>query len=184
MKRLFLAVKIKDEMVSSVLDSMKSKLGLEKITWVNPALLHLTLKFFGDTEEKMIPDICNCIKKALENQTAINITTGNIRLFGSSYQPKVIWFGVKDEGKLAVIVKKLNEQLLSINIKPTSENFVPHITAARIRQLKDKKYFQSIIDQHQQDFFHQETIEQVILYESKLERTGPVYKVVETFSLE
>ena len=52
MKRLFVALKINpDQNFLEVYDKLKSSLRHEKIKWVEMQNLHLTLKFFGDTDD-------------------------------------------------------------------------------------------------------------------------------------
>jgi 2'-5' RNA ligase len=63
------------------------------------------------------------------------------------------------------------------------QNFVPHITIARIKNIPDKRLFQQIIDRHRDDFFQEILITEFHLYESILQREGPVYKVLESWTL-
>ena len=57
MKRIFIAVKVNPEgELLRMFSSLKAILGAENIKWVDPANIHLTLAFLGDTDEKRIDD--------------------------------------------------------------------------------------------------------------------------------
>jgi 2'-5' RNA ligase len=95
MKRLFVAIKIhpSDEFLKTC-NSLKSGLRFAQITWVKPESIHITLKFFGETMENRIPDISKVLKEvALKHQPFVSEIV-NVGIFGSSYSPKVIWFGI------------------------------------------------------------------------------------------
>ncbi|MFU8845056.1 MAG: 2'-5' RNA ligase family protein, partial [Bacteroidales bacterium] len=56
MKRLFAAIKVMpDEEFMRVFMTLKRDLKNEKIKWVDPENIHITLKFFGETPESKIP---------------------------------------------------------------------------------------------------------------------------------
>ena len=56
MKRLFAAIKIHPSArFISVLNAISASLSHERIKWVEPENMHLTLKFFGETAENKIP---------------------------------------------------------------------------------------------------------------------------------
>ena len=60
------------------------------------------------------------------------------------------------------------------------QNFVPHLTIGRIKDVPDKHLFQSIIDMHKKTWMQEIQVREFHLYESTLTREGPVYKVLET----
>ena len=50
MQRIFAAIKIvPDEELSKLIKRLQTALANEKIKWVEPWNLHITLKFFGET---------------------------------------------------------------------------------------------------------------------------------------
>jgi 2'-5' RNA ligase len=63
------------------------------------------------------------------------------------------------------------------------QNFVPHLTIARIKHVPDKKLFQQFIDENRNAFIQEVSVAEFHLYESILLREGPVYKVLETYEL-
>ena len=68
MKRLFCAVHIDaTDAVLEVLAQCKDRLQGERIRWVDPSNMHLTLKFFGDTPPRQEQDIIQALKGALHH---------------------------------------------------------------------------------------------------------------------
>ncbi len=88
MKRLFAAVKIhpSPEFLKTY-NSLKTGLKFSRITWVNPENIHITLKFFGETEEKRIPDISRVLKEVAARH---NSFTSNWLMSAFSEVPTVL----------------------------------------------------------------------------------------------
>jgi 2'-5' RNA ligase len=64
-----------------------------------------------------------------------------------------------------------------------SRAFHPHLTLARIKA-KPPKELKEIADANENQSFGTQTIDRVILYQSDLQKTGPVYTPLATASLE
>ena len=109
MKRLFAAVKIHPSAeFLKTYNSLKSGLHFARITWVKPESIHVTLKFFGETEENRIPDISKILHEVAGRHQPFASELVNVGIFGSSYSPKVIWFGIEKSEPL----KKLGIDVL------------------------------------------------------------------------
>jgi RNA 2',3'-cyclic 3'-phosphodiesterase len=184
MKRLFAAVKIQPSAeFLKTYNSLKSGLRFARITWVKPESIHVTLKFFGETMENRIPDINRILGEVAGHHQPFISELVNVGIFGSSYNPKVIWFGIDKAEPL----KKLGDDVLksveNIGWEPDRQNFVPHLTIGRIKDVPDKHLFQSVIDIHKKTRMQDLRVSEFHLYESILTREGPIYKVLENFKL-
>jgi len=185
MKRIFTAINIfPDENFLKLYYCLKFGLKHEKIKWVEPENIHITLKFFGETEETKINSIKNTLNKATEDFKRFNLELENVGIFGSSYKPKVIWFGIKNNEQLIKLSNSVNENLIPIGYISDRQNFVPHLTVARIKFLNDKRLFQQIIDKNKTIKIQNIKVDKIYLFESILKREGPIYKVIKEFSLE
>jgi RNA 2',3'-cyclic 3'-phosphodiesterase len=181
MKRLFAAIKIHPSArFISIFNEISSSLSHERIKWVDPENIHLTLKFFGETDENKIPGIKQAIKSAVENSNPFVINIANTGIFGSRYDPKVIWFGIEKHNELEILTKNIFTELEKCGYEADRQNFVPHLTIGRIKQLKDKQLFQQILGNFNTVEIQEEKVTEIILYESILRREGPLY--VEVFS--
>ncbi len=182
MKRLFAAIKIHpSEKFLNTYHGMKSALVSEKIKWVNPDNIHLTLKFFGETSEDNIDDICEAIDESVVGVEPFNLVMRRSGIFGSKYNPRVIWFGFEDSAEIQTLFFNMKKYLERAGFEYDRQNFVPHLTIARIKYIQNKKNFQLVIDRFKEADIQDELIDRVILYESILTQQGPVYEVVEEF---
>ena len=184
MKRLFVAIKIEaDENFLKLYWNLRNSLKHEKIKWVEEENLHLTLKFFDKIYDEKIDPICELIDNSVIDCDSFELQLENVGIFGSSYNPKVIWYGIKQSSELKFLHKKIIENLKTIGYYPDRQNFVPHLTVARIRKLNDKKIFQRIIDKQKNGFIQKAEVKKLYLFESILQRKEPIYNVIKEFPL-
>ncbi len=176
MKRLFAALKIyPDETFLSSYRKLKAALHHEKINWVAEQNIHITLKFFGETDERKIPGICSILNDRAETSSHLTLQLTGLGIFGSIYAPKVIWVGIEPFGQISFLMKNIHTDLAAVGYDNDRQNLVPHLTLGRIKFLKDKILFQHIIDQYKRISSEPIGIREIILYESILHREGPEY---------
>jgi 2'-5' RNA ligase len=181
MKRLFAAIKIHPSArYISLFNEITSSLRHERIKWVEPENTHLTLKFFGETDETKIPAIRQSIETAVAQSKPFTLKITNTGIFGSRYDPKVIWFGIEKNSVLEDLAQNIFNELSKCGWEKDRQNFVPHLTIGRIKELKDKPLFQKIIGKYNTVEIQEENVTEVILYESILRREGPLYVIVFT----
>jgi 2'-5' RNA ligase len=184
MKRLFAALKINPN--KEFLDAfriLKIQLRHERIRWVEEHNIHVTLKFFGETDEKKIPDIIRILEEIAGKTPDFTFSLKNLGIFGSSYDPRVIWVGIEPFEELAALMKVARDKMAAIGFEPDRQNLVPHLTLGRIKSVNDKDLFQSILDQNKKISSGEMKAGQIILYESILKKEGPVYAALQTFQL-
>ncbi|MBP6976979.1 MAG: RNA 2',3'-cyclic phosphodiesterase [Bacteroidales bacterium] len=184
MKRLFVAIKLHPaDTLLEVFRFLKKNLHEEKIKWVEEYNLHLTLKFFGETEEERIPAIRQALKAAAGRSAGFKLELKGTGIFGSKYDPRVVWLGIETNPALQQLYANMWEEIGKLGYVPDSQNFVPHLTIGRIKFIRDKRFFQEVILMRREDFLQRETVRELYLFESILQPTGPVYKVIENFVL-
>jgi RNA 2',3'-cyclic 3'-phosphodiesterase len=185
MKRLFAAIKIQpDKTFLDQLLQLKLQLKNEKIRWVEDCNIHVTLKFFGETEEGRIPEIENVLKRVADENISFGFRLHALGVFGSRYDPRVIWVGIDPYDPLVKLMKDLHAALKPIGYEPDRQNLVPHLTLGRIKELKDKQHFQLTIEKFKGISTPEMIATDFLLYESILKREGPVYLVVKTFPFQ
>jgi 2'-5' RNA ligase len=185
MKRLFVAIKIlPTEHFLAIYYQILKQFENESIKWVMPQNMHLTLKFFGETAEDRIPEIEGVLSSVFVNYRPFQFHIEGIGIFGSSYRPRVIWFGIHQGDDIKKMARDLHKKLEIVGFENDRQNFVPHLTVGRIKkELIHKRSFQQKIDPFNNQFIQDVKVNEVILFESILKPTGPVYKVVNCFKL-
>ena len=184
MKRIFAAIKINpNEELTKAFYLLKSKLSNEKIKWVELHNLHITLKFFGETDEDLIPKICEHLTICAQSNKIFSFQLKNIGVFGSSYKPRVIWVGIENNNLLKKFGLEVLSEMDKIGFKIDRQNFVPHLTLGRIKFIEDKAIFNKTIGKFSDQLFQQYEVSQFYLIESILKPTGPEYKSLSSFNL-
>lgn len=184
MKRTFVAIKINptEELLSRI-DFFKQHLAHENINWIRESQFHLTLRFIGDTPDNLIENIGNVFTEEFSKVSVFLLNLKGISIFGSKHQPRVIWVGAQPSELLQKMAKKTDECLNKFGIKRDRQNYVPHLTLARIRKLNDKQQFHRVLDSSAKGFIQSEMITNVIFYESILKNTGAVYRIIKKIDL-
>jgi len=182
MKRLFAALKIHANVeFLAKYSELKQELRHEQIKWVEECNIHVTLKFFGETVERKIPEICSVLRHRASMTSSVGLQLKGLGIFGSSYAPKVIWVGIEPFEDLSALMKNIHTDLKSIGFEPDRQNLVPHLTLGRIKFLREKMIFNRTIEQMKSISSSNISIFEMILFESILHHEGPEYIVLEKF---
>lgn len=187
MKRLFLAISMEtnDNGFQPLLSGLKSQLAHEKrINWVKPDNIHLTLKFIGNTRSEQIPDIIDKVGTMLRKHKTFTMDFNRTGIFGSRYAPRVLWLGMQNTPQE---LYDLEEDTLSVfdelGFLRDRQNFVPHITLGRIKELCEKQYFQKVVSGIEQKSYIRQEVREIILFQSILNPDGAIYKAIKKFEL-
>ena len=187
MKRLFLAIPIKtnDNGFIPLLEGLRRQLAHEKrINWVKPEHIHLTLKFIGNTPNEDIPKIIDGVGEMLQNHKSFTMDFNRTGIFGSRYAPRVLWLGMQNTPQE---LYDLEEDTLStfdkLGYLRDRQNFVPHITLGRIKELCEKQYFQKVVAATEQKSYIKQDVNEIILFQSILRPEGAFYKEIKKFKL-
>ncbi len=184
MKRLFVAVKLTpDENFLKSYMALRHALQLEKISWGKPENFHITLKFLGKTSEEKLPVIENILREVALQTKPFSLTMAGTGIFGSSYKPRVLWYGTENNNALIQLGENVLNGLNKAGFSRDRQNFVPHLTIGRINKIEHKKIFQEVIAAHRHDFLQEFTVNKIILYESLLKPSGVIYRIIIEFPL-
>jgi 2'-5' RNA ligase len=184
MKRLFIAIKLNfPYVIINQFNEIKSLFIKEKIKWVNFNQLHLTLKFLGDTDTELIPEITKIIEKVSQNSSKFNLNFKGTGIFKDFKNLRVIWIGIDKNPHLFNLHKAIDNELSKIGIKPENRRFNPHLTLGRIKYINNKKKLIDFILKNTNRNFIEIQVNEFYLIESILKKDGPTYIDVERFTL-
>jgi 2'-5' RNA ligase len=182
MKRLFVAIKVNpDEKFLAQFRILKSSLMHERIKWVEDHNIHITLKFFGETEEAKIPRISAVLRSIASQTKPFSFLLKHLGIFGSSYEPRVIWIGIEPYQELEILMRRIRDQLKPLGFDLDRQNLVPHLTLGRVKSLKDKQLFNRSIERFNSISSEKLKTGSFILFESILKKEGPIYRSLDTF---
>ena len=137
--------------------------------------MHITLQFLGETESNKIDSIVQAMQQGVKDIPMFAVKTGKLGIFGSRYQPRVLWLEVEKIAALEQLHQQLQKAMKQIGFKSDFGNFVPHLTLARINKIHDKRFFWNKIESLPQNFTQQIQVNKIILYESTLHDHVPLY---------
>ncbi|MBE0557350.1 MAG: RNA 2',3'-cyclic phosphodiesterase, partial [Proteobacteria bacterium] len=141
MKRIFVAVTIDAaDPLREYYQKFRNWFKTDRITWVEEENLHITLKFIGDTPEDKIPGIHQALSRVASAYSAFPASIIGAGVFGSSYKPRVLWFGVEDAGRpMEKLGRDIAGALEEAGIEDDRQNFVPHLTIGRIKYIRQRR---------------------------------------------
>lgn len=140
---------------------------------------HITLKFLGEISEVNLPKIQESLKKISFQKFKAEINQN--ASFANEDYLRVAWFTLEPQ-QLTQLHQKIEQQLKSVRTKKNkSEIFIPHITIARFKYVKDRKL---IIEQIKKLKITAEwKVSSFKLIKSTLTPKGPVYEILEEYKL-
>jgi len=185
MKRIFIALKVEaGEPLLMMISSLKSGLSKDIIKWTSPDNIHITLAFLGDTEENLIKSIISMLNEKCIGSERFELILKGSGVFRNLSDPRIIWTGIEPSAKLMYLNEVIMKGLKGLNIKMEERPFNPHLTIGRIKHLNDRETLKALTEQYQNSEIQIIPVNEVILYQSILLQSGPVYKPIAKFNLK
>ncbi len=185
-KRTFLAISIPcSTEFPAMVERLKKNLQHEKyINYVKTNQIHLTLKFVGDTPAEDIPNIIEACQKVAKKHQPFTMDFDRTGFFGSNNVPRILWLGMNNQPKaLFDLEADLLDAFDDLGYLRDRQNFVPHLTVCRIKQLVDKQFFLQICKGIEQKTYLHADVKELIYFQSFLQPTGPIYKILKKIPL-
>jgi RNA 2',3'-cyclic 3'-phosphodiesterase len=184
MKRIFIAFKVEaGETFKEILSSLRSGLGKESIRWINLDNIHITLVFLGNTQESTIDSIISLLREKCKETEEFSILIKGCGVFRKNKDPRILWAGIKPSDRLTQLYDSISDGLKQLNIKVEERPYKPHLTIGRVTHLQDKELLDTLVKKFQYSEIQTVRVNEVILYESVLYQSGPVYIPLEKFRL-
>jgi RNA 2',3'-cyclic 3'-phosphodiesterase len=185
MKRIFIALKIEaGENLLKLISSYRARLNKDHIKWTDTSNIHITIAFLGDTEEKTINAIISMLEEKCKGSGKFELILKGSGIFRNLNDPRIIFTGIEASEKLLQLNNLIMNGLKKLEIKMEDRLFKPHLTIGRIKHLNDTESLKDLIYEFQNYEIQLVPINEVILYESILLSTGPVYKPLRKVKLE
>ena len=151
---------------------------------VSPDQLHLTLKFLGDTEEGLVPEIVTAMREAASGIQPFEIRVRATGAFPSLGRMNVIWVGVEGAEPLARIAASLEASMEPLGFRREDRAWKAHVTLARVKGSHDLDPARTILRARAADEFGTHRVDAIHLKRSVLTPQGAQYSVVESVRLE
>ncbi|MDD4307237.1 MAG: RNA 2',3'-cyclic phosphodiesterase [Thermoplasmata archaeon] len=140
--------------------------------------IHITLKFLGDTDEALVPDIEKVMRAAVSEISPFRMQLKGTGAFPNLNRISVVWAGLEGAEPLATVAKRIDEGLKPLGFEPEKRAFSPHVTVARIRDGRNVRELAEVIREWEHSNFGEVPVDRIILKKSVLRPEGPVYSDV------
>lgn len=174
--RCFIAIDITEQIrrdLGEIIDRLKKH--DTDVKWVPSENIHLTLKFLGNTPEKLLPKIREELFNVVLYYKPFYITIYTTGVFPNRKYPRVIWIGVKDSEILRRLYVDIENAMVSLGFKKENKKYSPHLTIGRMRSQKGIMNLIHVLDTFKDKDFGNINIKQIKLMKSELKPQGAIY---------
>ena len=184
--RLFISV----ELPESWRDAARTaRAALEReveapLRWVDPQLMHLTLRFLGEVPEEDV----SRLRSALDGVPPVDVQLAlqEAGTFGPASRTAVVWLAIGGDGDgLRALADRVEAAVVSAGLNPERRPFRPHVTLARINRRASggqRRTVAEAVERLPAPPPSPFTAHSVALVRSHLGRGGPRYEVLSRHS--
>lgn len=182
--RCFVAVELDPALREAIATRLVARLSRHPgVRWCTQPQLHVTLKFLGETPEQLLPPLCRIIADAAATIEPFQLVVRGLGAFPSPRSPRVLWIAVDDPSAgCARWLAAADPLLAALGFQPETRPFHPHVTLGRSRSPAAARILRDILRDPAAAVGGAELpagrvrVEQVVLFESRLERGGAQYR--------
>lgn len=152
--RCFIAIEL-PEAVKSTLSGIEEELKKSKadVRWVKPDNVHLTLKFFGNIEDKKTEKIIEIMENICSQYAPFTIEIKGMGTFPNIKSPRVLWVGIEGNDTLKTLQEEIENKMESIGFEREDRAFTAHLTLGRFRSSIEKEGLLKAVKLHEKDTF-------------------------------
>ncbi|MEZ4644774.1 MAG: RNA 2',3'-cyclic phosphodiesterase [Chloroflexota bacterium] len=181
--RTFIAVHLPDTVKTElglVNDVLAGQVPAHSVRWVQPNLMHLTLRFLGETAVADLPVLTANLDKLAAQYAPLTLQLDNLGCFPNRSRPRVIWVGLTGEtNALLQLQGDVETAVAALGWPREDKPFRAHLTLGRVkdgRLLKDVAWGTAVKKLAV-------PVTAVHLIESQLRPSGPIYTIRHTSQL-
>ena len=180
--RAFVAIFPPPELQAAVTGALETVQRLDdKVRWVRPENIHLTLKFLGNVQEETLGNLGAALEETCAGHKPFDIGLVRLGAFPSARRARILWIGV-DAGsdQLRALAADLESALIPLGFEREKRAFTPHLTLGRIRSRPVN--FDGLPTTIGGDLRFR--VRHIELIESSLSPEGAIYRTIQAFALK
>lgn len=152
------------------------------VKWVDPAVIHLTLKFLGE----LAPERVEALKSRLAATTAgfgrFPIEVRGLGTFGRP--PRVVWAGIGEgTDRLAGLARILSREAAAVGVPEEARPFSAHVTLGRVKSPRNAGKLQTAAGERGDEIFGRQEVGEVVLFQSRLTAAGAIHTPLAKYPL-
>jgi 2'-5' RNA ligase len=181
--RCFVAVNLPGEIreeVGKFTASLSHVADGKGVRWVRPENIHLTLKFLGNVDREMLPELSLALGGALAGQPPCSLTVKGAGVFPPRGRPRIVWVGLAGEtAALAALQSAVESALEPLGFPREKRPFTPHVTVGRLRDTRRPTPLgPAVAAANREREWGKCVVDRVHLMRSELFPTGPRYSIL------
>jgi len=179
--RLFLAARIPEETVQSIVQTMTPiKKEYPRFQWVPEENYHLTIFFFGERPHDKLPDLIEGVNQVTFDIAQTQLSTRSLKLFVDKGITLYAEFNRNKE--LETIRKRIISSIGSKKLEH-HQQYIPHVTLAQYKLPSKQQYFHLKKKLTKVTFDQEFRLNEICLMQSTTQKPFPSYKHIHTFNL-
>lgn len=132
MVRAFIALELPGEIQANLHGAQEKLRGCRaRLTYVEPALIHITLKFLGEVAQDRLPRVCDALSGVSFHP--FPVTAGAVTV-NNPKRPHTVWSTIEDAGEGKNLFRLVGDALSPLGFVPETRGFTPHATLARVKE--------------------------------------------------
>lgn len=193
--RAFIAVEVSEavaERAGAIIERLRGS-SAGAVKWLQPHHFHLTLKFLGETRRADLPALSAALREVAGRVAPFALALAGVGAFPSARRPRVIWLGAAAGGEaLARLAAATEEACAALGWPREEKAYHPHLTLGRVRERTHGAARRApaspgaltrALEGESGAVAGETQVERIVLVRSELQRSGPVYTVLERFPL-
>lgn len=183
--RTFIAIKIiPDNQFLQLYSAIKEVLNEDTIKWAEPHNMHLTLRFLGDTTPNQIKKVKLLLEDIAVQLAPFHFNLKGIGCFKNKGKPRILFAKIEESPTLKRLATEINTKVVECGFEKETRDFKPHLTLGRIKFIKERNNFYSLIQRFEETEIQIVKVVEIIFFKSILTSLSPVYKSIQTVQLK
>lgn len=149
------------------------------VAWVDPANLHLTLRFLGATPPEKIERIAEDLRSLGKTEKSFPLFLEGLGAFPTLEKPTVLWVDIKGEAqaRLKTLASRIEAIAVEWGYTPETRPFSAHVTFGRVRSPRHLKELTAKLKESPFSV-PSFTADHLTLFQSELTQSGSIYKIL------
>jgi RNA 2',3'-cyclic 3'-phosphodiesterase len=150
--------------------------------WATLENLHLTVRFVGSVNRSVVEGVADTLSGRLPASFALAL--GDVGTFGRGRVVRVVWLGLRAGADgVTGVAAQVEAECVRAGLAPEERAFQPHLTLARARGREGSSLDDLPADLPAPPQLEPWQADELILYASRLSRSGAIYEVMRSLLL-
>lgn len=153
---------------------------------VRGGMIHITLKFLGDTDSTLLPRIGEILAAIAKSYPPFDVQVKGLGAFSSWDRPRTVWAGLAYPKALPALAAQIDEQCARFKFARETRPFSPHLTLVRVSENASREKTAACLQPLRQNAlldFGNLTVSKITFFRSTLQAGGSIYTPIATYPL-